>query len=305
MEKADMTVADLITNGGYLNKDEYKKFMIKLIKASELLKLINTGPIKSYSQVLGEVGLNGRVMRPGTSGQALAAADRAKAVTSEVEIHTKLMKGEIMLDDETLEDNIEGGGFKGTIRTMVAEQVALDFDDLAANGDTASADPFYALQDGMIKSATSHTVNAGTNPITKSYLKQSLKTMPGVYHRNKRAQKFLTSELAVVDYRDFLSNRSGNYGDTNLENERPVYYQDRQIVSVPVFPDNLGGGTDSTVALLLDPNVAKWAIWRRVKYETQRDARAGLWYLVVTARAGFGYKKEDAVVKIENILSNP
>lgn len=301
MQKADMEVADLISDGGYLAEEQAEKFMVDLIKASVVLKLITVQGLKSHTKLLDSVGLNGRVLRPGTSGKALSEADRAKPVTDQVELTTKLMKGEIRLPDEVLEDNIEGGTFKATVQSMMSEQAALDMDELVVNGDTSSTDPFLALIDGMLVKATSHTVNAGVNPIAKSYLKAAVKAMPSPANRNRAAQRFLTSEDAEVDYRDYLSDRATVLGDKFMMDEAPVRYAARAILPVPVFPDDLGAGNDCTDVLLLDPKNAIWGVWRKIRIETDRDISTGEWMMVISVRAGFEYRKEDYVVKIYNV----
>lgn len=303
MEKADMEVSDLIADGGYLLDEQANRFVVDLVEESVLLQMADVRGLKSHTQIIDKVGISGRVLRPGTSGVALAAADRTKPVTDNVELQTVLMKGEIDLNDEILEDNIEAGTFKTTVMAMMSEHVAYDMDWLLANGDTTSSDAFTALLDGMIKSTTSHVINAGTVPLAKSHLKSALKSMPSRYNRTKAKQRFLTSEDAEIDYRDFVSDRMGPLGDKHMEDDAPVRYGNRAILGVPVFPDNLGGGTNCTAVLLTDPKNARWGIWRKVRVETARDVKAGEWAMVVTVRAGFKWKEEDAVVMIENVLT--
>jgi HK97 family phage major capsid protein len=304
MEKADMQVADLINDGGYLPTERAARFVVDLIKESVLLKLIDVRGIKSHTQIIDKIGISGRVLRPGTSGVALPEADRTKPTTANVELTTRLMKGQIDLDDETIEDNIEQNTFKSTVMRMMSEAVAYDMDWLVANGDTSSADPFTALLDGMIVASTSHIVNAGTNPLAKSYLKDALKTMPSQYNRTKAKQRFLTSELAEIDYRDYVSDRATAMGDKYMQDDAPVRYANRPILGIPAFPDDLGGGSDSTSVLLLDPKNARWGIWRKVRVETGRDIEKGKWLMVVTVRAGFKYREEDAVVQITNVQTS-
>ena len=303
MHKADMEVADLIADGGYLQDEQANRFVVDLIKESVVLKMIDIRGLKSHTQQIDKVGIEGRVLRPGTSGVALPAADRTKPVTDAVELQTHLMKGQINLNDEVLEDNIEAGTFKTTVMSMMSEHVALDMDFLVVNGDSSSLDPFTALLDGMLISAVSHVVNAGDNPLAKSYLKEALKSMPSQYNRNKTKQRFLTSEDAEIDYRDYVSDRATVLGDKFMLDEAPVRYANRPILGIPVFPDDLGGGNNTTNVLLLDPKNARWGVWRKVRVETGRDIKAGEWIMVVTVRAGFVYKEEDAVVKIENVLT--
>ena len=301
MAKADMEVADLIADGGYLQPEQAEMFVVNLIKESVLMKLVTVQGLKSHTKLIDKVGINGRVLRPGTSGHALPVADRVKPTTEQVTLSTHLMKAEIRLNDEVLEDNIENGDFKTTVMNMMAEHVALDMDDLLANGDTTSTDALLSLLNGMIVSATTHQVNGGTLPIAKSMLKDAIKSMPSEYNRNKMKQRFLTSEDATIDYHDYLADRATNLGDSKIEDDSPDKYGNRAILGVPVFPDNLGGGSNCTVILLLDPKEAIWGIHRKVRVETDRDITTGEWIMVTSVRAGFQYREEDAVVRVNNV----
>lgn len=301
MAKADMEVADLIADGGYLQEEQAEKFVVDLIKESVLMRLVNVFGMKSHTKLIDKVGIDGRVLRPGTSGHALPAADRVKPTTAQVTLNTHLMKGEIRLNDEVLEDNIENGSFKQTVMKMMAEHVALDMDDLLANGDTTSADPLLALLNGMIASATAHIVAGGTATIAKSMLKNAIKAMPSQYNRMKAKQRFLTSEDATIDYHDYIADRATNLGDKKIEDDSPDKYGNRAILPVPVFPDNLGVGTDETNILLLDPKNAQWGMWRKVRVETDRDITTGEWIMVTSVRAGFVYQESDAVVKVTGV----
>jgi len=301
MAKADLEVSDLIADGGYLLADQSKKFIVDAIKQSVVLKMIKVEGIKSHTKMIPKVGLNGRVLRPGTSGVALSAADRAKPVTDEVTLTTKLMKGEIRLNDETLEDQVEGGQFKTTVMNMMTEQVALDLDELTVNGDTTSTDTFLAQFNGLLALATSHVVNAGTVPLAKSHLKAALKAMPSQYNRNRAQQRFMTSEDGELDYRDYLADRSTALGDKLIQDDSALRYGNRAILPIPVFPDNLGIATDCTNVLLTDPKNAYFGFYRKVKIDTDRDITTGEWIMVATVRCGLQYVEEDAVVKITNV----
>ena len=302
MEKADMEVSDLIADGGYLQDEVANKFILDMIEESVVLKMIDVRGLKSHTQLIDNVGITGFVLKPGTSGQALPEADRSKPTTTQRTLVTHLMKGEIDLNDEVLEDNIEGGNFKNTVRMMMAEHVALDMDNVAVNGDTAgTTGEVLDLIDGMLKSATAHVVVGGGVAINKSMLKNAVKAMPKRFNRTKRMQRFLTSDDAETDYRDYLADRVGVLSDKVLQDDVPVRYAGRPIIPVPVFPDNLGGGTDETNILLLDPKMARWGVWRKVKFESDRDVRSGEWIMVATVRAGFKFKDEDAVVKVTGV----
>lgn len=304
MHKANMEVADLIADGGYLREEQANSFIINIIQEAVVLKLIQVQALKSHTKLLDKVGIEGFVLHPGTSGAALAAADRVKPVTSQNTLETALMKGEISLSDELLEDNIESGTFKQTVMKIMAEHVALDMDKVAVNGDkSGTTGTVLDLIDGMIVSATDHVVNGGNVTINKGMLRNCIKAMPSEYNRMRAKQRFLTSEDADTDYRDYLSDRSTVLGDKFLEGNAPVMYGGRSILPIPVFPDNLGPGLNTTNILMLDPKNAVWGVWRKVKVETDRDIRSGEWIMVTTVRAGFSYIEKDAVVKVTNVVT--
>lgn len=300
MQKADMEVADLINNGGYLQSAQAKKFIKDLIKSADLMKVVRVEGIKSHTKLIDKVGINGRVLRPGTSGQALTLAERSTPTTDQVELITKLMKAQINLTDEVLEDNIEAGQFKQTVMELMAEKVAYDMDDLLANGDTTSSDTLLALFDGMIKSADTNVYDAGSVPLTKAILKAMLKTMPSQYNRLRQRQRFLVHEDSELDYRDSLSDRMGALGDDMVQNQTAVRYSGRGMLPIASFPDALGGANKSA-SLLCDPKNAYFGIWRKIRVETDRNIETGEWLMVTSVRAGFVWEEKDAVVKATNV----
>lgn len=300
IEKANLEVSDLIANGGYLQAEQAVSFVQKMIVEAKMMKAVTVQSLASHTKLIDKIGISGRVLRAASSGRALAEADRVKPTTEQVELHTKLMKGELRLSDETLEDNIEAGTFKTTVMDMMAKHVAKDMDELIISGDDDSSDLFLRQMDGMLKSASAHVVNGGTLPINKSTLKAMVKAMPKAYD-NETGMQFFTSRNAVVDFKDSLSDRNTALGDAFLLRNQPVTYYDRPINAVPMFPDDLGVGSNETNMLYLDPKNWVWGIWRKIRVESDRDITTGEWVMVVSLRAGGVFAESDAVVKAEHI----
>jgi hypothetical protein len=159
------------------------------------------------------------------------------------------------------------------------------------------------LIDGVLVSATSHIVNGGTVAINKGMFRDAVKAMPSEYRRLKGMQQFWTSENAEIDYRDYVAGRVGDLADMVLQEEKPLKYSGRPIVGVPVFPDDLGVGSNCTNIVLTHPKNCIWGLWRKIRFETDRDITTGEWIMVATLRAGFVYEEEDAVVKVTNVLT--
>ena len=95
---------------------------------------------------------------------------------------------------------------------MMAEAISRDMEEVIVNGDVASADPFLAVMDGVLKQSTSNVVDAAANPISKDLMSDMLKTLPSEHLRDKKAMRFLSSVDADLDYRNTLAERATAVG---------------------------------------------------------------------------------------------
>lgn len=300
LEKADLALADLLS-GGELVPAQAQRFIRLLIKESVVLGMSTVRPMKSKKVLVEKIRFGNRILRAGTSATPLPAGDRQKPDLSKVELDAKLMKGQIDLNDEVLEDNIEQGTLRQTVMELMGEAISRDLDEILVNGDTGSADPFLALFDGMLAAATSNVVLGGVNPIGTDDLKAMIKAMPTEFIRNKKRLRFLTSIDAETDLRDSYSNRATVAGDRFLQEDAPIMYSGIPIESVPLFPENLGVGTNETNIVLLDPKNLMVGVWRRIRVETDKDIEAGVLKIVASLRMDFKYVEETAVVKCTGV----
>jgi len=301
LEKADLALADLTAGGGILKPAQAQKFMRLLIKESVLMKLATVVPMASPKQQISKIKFGSRILRPGAEATALVAGDRVKPDLSMVELDAKLFKAEVRLSDETLEDSIERGELRQTIMEMMAEAIARDIEEVAVSGDTASADVFLAVMDGVLKQATSNVVDAAANPISKDLMRDMLKTLPSEHLRDKKAMRFLTSVDADLDYRNALAERATAVGDKFLEGDTPVLYSGVPVQPVPLFPENLGAGSDQTVILLCNPKNIHVGIWRQIRVESDRDISEGTLKIVATLRFDVKFAEEPGVAKAINV----
>jgi HK97 family phage major capsid protein len=301
LAKADMALSDLTTGGGFLQPAQAQSFLRLLIKEAVLMKMATVVPMKGFKQQLNKIRFGSRIMRAGQEGTALPSADRAKPDLSQVELDVKLFKAQVDLTNEVLEDSIEQGTLRNTIMTLMGARIATDLDELLISGDTASSDTYLAQIDGVLKAATTNVVNAGTVTLAKSILRDMLKAMPTEFAQRTNALRYLTSLDAVTDYGDTIATRLTVYGDKQLENGGDIRYNGIPVMSVPMFPDNLGGGTNCTNALLLDPKNINVGIWRQIRFETDKDISAGVIKIVATMRLDMKFEHEPAVVKATNV----
>jgi hypothetical protein len=275
LEKADLALSDLTTGGGLLVPAQAQKFIRILIDEAKIMKMATVTPMKSHTQEINKIKFGSRILRAAAENIALAEADRAKPTTSKVSLVAKLMKAQVNLSYEVLEDSIEQDTLKQTIMQLMGEAIARDMDELLVRGDTTSSDTYLAQLDGLLRSSVSNVVNAGTVPLTKSILRDMLKAMPSPFLRDKSSLRFLTSVDAEIDYRDSLSNRMTATGDKALDGATPCGYSGIPVLDVPLFPENLGGATNETDILLTDPKNINVGIWRQIQLETDKDIQAG------------------------------
>jgi len=301
LEKADLALADLTAGGGILKPAQAQKFMRLLIKDSVLLKMATVVPMASPKQQISKIKFGSRILRPGQEATALAIGDRAKPDLTSVELDAKLFKAEVRLSDETLEDSIERGELRQTIMEMIAEAISRDMEEIVVSGDTTSADPFLATMDGVVKQATSHVVDAAGAHISKNLLADMLKTLPSEHLRDKKSMGFLTSVDADLDYRNALAERATAVGDKFLEGDTPVLYSGVPVQPIPLFPENLGAGSDQTVILLCNPKNIQVGIWRQIRIESAREISEGTLKIVATLRFDVKYAEEPGVAKAINV----
>jgi len=297
LEKADLALADLTAGGGILKPAQAQKFMRLLIKESVLMKQVTVVPMASPKQQISKIKFGSRILRPGQEATALGATDRVKPDLSQVELDAKLFKAEVRLSDEVLEDSIERGQLRQTIMEMMAEAIARDMEEVIIQGDSASADPFLAVMDGILVQATSNLVDAAGSPITKELLGDLLKTLPSEYLRDKKAMRFLTSVDAELDYRSTLAERATAVGDKFLEGDAPVLYSGVPVQTIPLFPEAMGSGSDQTVVLLCNPKNIHVGVWRQIRLESARDISEGSLKIVATLRFDAKYAEETGVAK--------
>ncbi len=298
LQKADLVLNDLLTDGGLLQPSQAKRFIRIMIEESKLLGSVQMVPMKGPKHLLENSRFATRILRPGNEATALAIGDRAKPDLGKVELSSELFKAEVRLNNEVLEDSIERGELRNTIMTQMGEAIARDWEEVVIQGNTAggfaSNDPRNVL-DGILKQAVTNLVAGGSVSLAKAVLRDMQKSMPNEFLRNKTKLRYFTSMDAEVDYGDSLGDRATIGGDAWLARDIPLAYKGIQVIPIPKFPEDLS--TDETNVILTDPKNIAVGIQRKIKVETDKDISAGELIIVVTLRGDVKYEFEKAVVK--------
>jgi hypothetical protein len=310
LRKADLALADLSANGGLLQPEQANTFIRRLLKTPTILPRTRVISMSGPQRKINKIGFGTRILRRAVSATALAPSDRSKPTTSQLTMNTSEVIAEVRLPYDVLEDNIESaqaanneamnagpGGLRNTLISMISERAALDLEELALGGDTASGDTYLSLQNGFLKIAltSGHVVDFQNAPITKTLFKKGKFAMPDEYLRDIGNMAHFVSVDQHTEYQDTLANRQTVLGDGIIANGTPVGAYGSAVIATPTLGD--------TVGFFLNPKNLIFGVQRQMSMEFDKDITARVYIIVLTARVGFLIEEPDAVVYYENIAA--
>lgn len=328
LQKADMTIADLISDGGYLQPEDSAMFFRKLIKEPTILRQARMVEMLAPQRKINKIGFGTRILRAATSGTALGnpsasgLGGRAVATTEVIQLNTSEVIAEVNLPYDVLEDNIERaltadnaasnargpGGLKETILALMAEQAALDLEELALLGDVAYTngsdsddEDYLSLMDGWIKLCTvggklpsgayngfSHVYDIANGGVDKAVFREMKKTMPKQYLRVLRQMQYIGSTDMETMWRDSLANRGTALGDATLVGDSPVPAYGIPVTGAAMMP--------SAKVLLTNPKNLIMGIQRQFSMEFDKNIQTRKYIIVLTARVAVAVEETDATV---------
>lgn len=317
LQKADMTIADLVANGGRLQPEDSAVFLRKLIKEPTILRQARVVEMLSPERKINKIGFGSRILRAAQSGVALTPAQRAKATTEVIKLNTTEVIAQVNLPYDVLEDNIERatvadnaapnargpGGLKETLLALIAERAALDLEELCLLGDTAytSADPddqaYMTLFDGWLKrSASGHILNFNNAAVDKAVFRDMKKALPKQYLRVLSQMGYFGSIDMETMWRDSLANRGTALGDATLTGSAAVPAYGIPVMGAAMMPD--------TKVLLTNPKNLICGIQRQFSMEFDKDIQSRVYIIVLTARVAVQIEEVDATVLGLNVNVN-
>lgn len=321
LRKADLTIGELISNGGYLQPEDSAQFLRKLVIEPTILRSARVVEMLAPQRKINKIGFGSRIMQAAVSQTPLSANQRVSPATSMIELNTQEIMATVYLPYEVVEDNIERataadnapmnargpGGLKETILSLIAERAALDLEELALLGDTNYAngqmlqgsDPasiaYMSLFDGWLKqSATQgHLYDAGNAAVDKSIFRNMRMAMPKQYLRVLPQMKYLTSPNVETMWRDSIANRGTALGDTTLQGGNDVAAYGINLLPGATMPDNS--------IVLTNPKNLIMGIQRQFSLEFDKDIQARQYIIVLTARVAVAIEEPDATVSATNV----
>ena len=305
--RADIALADFAANGGLLLPEQANQFIDfiydepTILRQSRFIRM--TGPQKKINRM----GFGSRILRAarqtggdldaGGNDRYVRAADRAKPTTSQIQLNTSEVIAEVRIPYEVLEDNIEGESFEAHVLRAIATRVAIDLEELALWGDTASGDAYLALQNGWMKRASVHVLDNLDAGFTHDTAAAALLLMPPKYLRNLPQMKGFISLANRIRYAQYLSARGTALGDAALQGNVPLHAAGLTIEGAGML-DVHGDGDQGLVTI---PQNLLFGIQREISIETDKDIRSREYVIVVTARVALQVDDTDALVRLDNL----
>ncbi len=276
--KAAITSADLAT-GGRLNPEQANKFIDYIVDQSAFLKDIRTERMNGPTMDLDFIGVANRIIRKGV--EATEPTETAGIQTSKKQLNSVEVILPADISITFLEDNIEKEGAEDHIARMLAQQFANDLTDLAWNGDTASADAFVQIDDGIIKLAKTSTATHkfdtnGSTDYKGVVFPGMLNMLPNKYKANKAELRFYVSPTVAEAYIEQLTTRQTAWADELLQTGNLPQYKGITIFPVDFIPDDV-------IVLTLRKNLAT-GIQRDFTSERVRQPRKRIIEYTMTSR---------------------
>ncbi len=295
LAKADLALSDLTSDGGLLVPEQANRFIKLLIKESVLMSMVTSIGMNSPKRLLETLRFGSRVLKPGAEATALPQGSRSKPDLTKRELDAKLYKAEVRLNNEVLEDNIERAALRNSIMQSLGAAVSRDLEFALVNGDTASADPLLAVQDGIRKLIT-NTFDHTSNPTNTDLWNGMIRKQPSEFLR-RRDLAFLTSIRSDIDWRAAITPRQTDIGDKQLVTDVTPPFQGIKIVPIPEWDET----ANVAQPLLINPKQVNVGFHRKITIETDKDISAGELIVVVTMRVAFQVEHPPAAVKAINV----
>lgn len=303
--RADAALSDFASDGGLLNPEQANAFIDMIQEQPTMLRQARLVRMNAPTRKINRIGFASRIMRAapqgaspyaeddGTNDRHLAAADRSKITTSQIELNTKEVMAEVHIPYEVLEDNIEGASLEDHIMRLIAERAAEDLEEWMLQADELSGDDYLALNDGLLITATSNVVDNLSAGISPDLFETGLLTMPQKYLRNLSTMRQYVPVQQAIKYRGNVAKRATGYGDSALTESGQLVAYGVPVEQAPLMPAGTG--------LFTFPQNMLFGIQRNIMIEAERDIRARTIIIVLTTRVDAKWDDESAVVKYTNM----
>lgn len=272
IEKATVTTAAL-ASAGKLNPAQSDKFLDFVFDETQMTGLSRIIRFRNEQTDIDKINVANRVAVP--KAEAADPGVRRGVTTSKVTLAPKEIMVPFEVGDLFSEHAIEQD-VETHIVKMMATRLANNLEELYWDGNTTGPaalesdlfeggsstlyrnDSYLALFNGWLQLAESgNVVDAQNAPMSPNLLSRALNVMPNKFKRNRANLKFFSSWNHEQDFRETISSRPSQKGDSALEGDRNLNPFGVELVPIsllnpePSYVEDSVANTDGTTATAL------------------------------------------------------
>lgn len=263
-----ITTTDL--GGATLVPEQRDRFLRIVQERTVLLGEARRVVMQSKTKNIDRTGFSGRILEA-PQAEATEFTGGADPGFEQQKLVATKARGKASLSDETLMENIERDDFEDTLVDLIAEQAAIDLEELYLQGDETSGDTFLALIDGWNVTAANAITGSGTAPDfdatdVEAMFEAQLAAIPKKYLRDVSQWRFYVTWEVENAYRDVLRARGTALGDEAQTGSGALTYKGIPVVVVPMQATG--------ASLLTHPDNTVYGVFKDVEIEPERVASA-------------------------------
>ena len=210
--KVETMINKVFSNGATsnlvgLNTEQADKFIDTIVDESAVLQKARVVRMNAPKKRIGKIWFGTRLLHPATSGAALDASKRATTETSELLLESQEMIATVKVNDDELEDNVEGLSFEAHLMQMIAKKARNEIEEAGfyAIKDTQK-ETILQLFDGWFSGAGSITDASDTGVFADRYIDKSKlgKAYKALQTKFRGWVSFMMHDDLGIDYADII-----------------------------------------------------------------------------------------------------
>ena len=282
-----ITVSDL--GKSVLQPEKAARFVRAAQNSTPMMNESRFIDMKASERDIDQIGFGSRLLKnPDTEDL------ESKPSTDTNTLSAVKVKAIVGIEDDTLEENIEGEQFENTLLDMAGDRAGIDMELLFIQGDEASSDNYLQLTDGWNKLAANQ-LKAGNSDFDPSdpedMFNKLLHAIPQKYIRRRSDWRYYVNWNIEDQYRDVLKGRGTGLGDRAQTSAERLKYKGIPVVPCP----NMAAGK----AQLTNPNNNAYGIRREITIERDRVPKQEKTDFIITAKLDADFEDRDAVAVAE------
>lgn len=330
-KELEMALKDITTDDlgpTILNPQRYAAYVKGLMRPESILSDIRFQAMESNVELIDRVIAPERVLRRLSEGTAATGSD---VTFKQISVTATPLIGYIPMYDPALRRNLERGDFTNTLIDLLVQATRRDIEDYVVFARTDSNDAsgdILLSGEGFIRQAVMANGDATTGNVDNNILygvnsasgvdpdfdaaidKNNIATLldkmigavPEEYFINPSDFKFYVPFDVAEAYRDFMGGRDTATGDMAITSAELPPYKGIPVKYAPVlnqqFPDDGDAVLNAfeTPIILAQPNNLIFGLFREIKVEQDREAKAARTDFVVQVEPAAGIEVPEAVV---------